>query len=53
MLKSTLGKVQTSLGHTENATHSLWFTKLTNAFQAELLSYTPWLNACDAAMYTD
>ncbi len=34
VLKSTLDKVQTLLDHIENATHSLWFTKLTNAFQS-------------------
>ena len=28
-----LDKVQTELDHSENATHSLWFTKLTKAFQ--------------------
>ena len=33
MLKSTMDKVQTELDHSENGTHSLWFTKLTNAFQ--------------------
>ena len=36
MSKSTLDKVQTELDHSENATHSLLFTKLTNALQAEL-----------------
>jgi hypothetical protein len=41
MLKSTMDKVQTELDHSENATHSLWFTKLTNAFLAKLLSHTP------------
>ncbi len=29
MLKSTMDKVQTERDHSENATHSLWFTKLT------------------------
>ena len=37
MLKSTMDKIQTELDHNENAIHSLWFTKLTNAFQAEPL----------------
>ncbi len=41
MLKSTMDKVQTEHDHSENATHSLWFTKLTNAFLAKLLSHTP------------
>ena len=41
MLKSTMDEVQTELDHSENGTYSLWFTKLTTAFLAELLSYTP------------
>ncbi len=35
MLKSTMEKVQTELDHNGNATHSLWFTNLIKAFQAE------------------
>ena len=31
VLKSILDKLQTLLDHIENATHSLWFTKLTTS----------------------
>ncbi len=44
----SMDKVQTELDHSENGTHSLWFTKLTTALPAKLLSHTPWLNTCDA-----
>ncbi len=43
-----MDKVQTELDYSENGTHSLWFTKLSTAIQAELLSRTPGPNACDA-----